>query len=68
VLYQRLPRLLTELALPRGDGCHQRMLHGLGRVKFMVLDLCAERGDVELTADSVADAPASYNPFSQSRC
>jgi DNA replication protein DnaC len=36
VLYQRLPRLLAELA--RGDGRHPRLMRALGGVKLLVLD------------------------------
>jgi DNA replication protein DnaC len=38
VLYQRVPRLFSELALARGDGRHQRMLRVLGRVDLLILD------------------------------
>jgi DNA replication protein DnaC len=38
VLYQRAPRLLTDLALARGDGRHLRLLRTLGRVDLLILD------------------------------
>jgi DNA replication protein DnaC len=38
VLYQRVPRLFSELALARGDGRHQRLLRVLGRVDLLILD------------------------------
>jgi DNA replication protein DnaC len=38
VLYQRTPRLLTDLALARGDGRHLRLLRTLGRVDLLILD------------------------------
>jgi DNA replication protein DnaC len=38
VLYQRVPRLFTDLALARGDGRHPRVLRALGRVDLLILD------------------------------
>lgn len=38
VLYQRVPRLFSELALARGDGRHQRLLRALGRIDLLILD------------------------------
>jgi DNA replication protein DnaC len=38
VLYQRVPRLFTDLALARGDGRHPRILRALGRVDLLILD------------------------------
>jgi len=38
VLYQRIPKLLADLALARGDGRHARILRTLGRVHLLVLD------------------------------
>lgn len=38
VLYQRVPRLFSDLALARGDGCHPRLLRALGRVDLLILD------------------------------
>ncbi|MEH2670716.1 ATP-binding protein [Bradyrhizobium elkanii] len=37
-LYQRVPRLFTDLALARGDGRHPRLLRALGRVDLLILD------------------------------
>jgi len=36
VLYQRVPRLFTDLALARGDGRHPRLLRALGRVDLLI--------------------------------
>ena len=38
MLYQRVPRLFSELALARGDGRHPRLLRALGRVDLLILD------------------------------
>ncbi|MGY4257651.1 DNA replication protein DnaC [Bradyrhizobium sp. USDA 4516] len=38
VLYQRVPRLFSDLALARGDGRHPRILRALGRVDLLILD------------------------------
>lgn len=38
VLYQRVPRLFSDLALARGDGRHPRILHSLGRTDLLILD------------------------------
>lgn len=38
VAYQRLPRLLSELALARGDGRYPKLLAGLGKPRLLVLD------------------------------
>lgn len=38
VLYQRVPRLFTDLALARGDGRHLRLLRALGRADLLILD------------------------------
>jgi len=38
VLYQRAPRLFSELALARGDGRHSRLLRAFGRVDLLILD------------------------------
>lgn len=38
VLYQRVPRLFSDLALARGDGRHSRLLRTLGRVDLLILD------------------------------
>ncbi|MEY9181312.1 DNA replication protein DnaC [Bradyrhizobium sp. USDA 326] len=38
MLYQRVPRLFSELALARSDGRHQRLLRVLGRIDLLILD------------------------------
>ncbi|HSE06718.1 MAG TPA: IS21-like element helper ATPase IstB [Methylomirabilota bacterium] len=38
VLYHRLPRLLGELALARGDGRYPQLLARLGKARLLVLD------------------------------
>jgi len=38
VLYQRLPKLFSTLALARGDGRHARFLAKLGSVQLLILD------------------------------
>lgn len=38
VLYQRIPRLFTELALARGDGRYARILRILSRVQLLIID------------------------------
>lgn len=38
VLYHRLPKLLTDLALARGDGRYARILRTLSRVELLILD------------------------------
>ena len=38
VLYQRVPRLFSELAMARGDGRHPRLLRTLGRVDVLIMD------------------------------
>jgi DNA replication protein DnaC len=38
VLYQRVPRLLENLSLARGDGRYVRMLKSLARVQVLILD------------------------------
>lgn len=38
VLYQRVPKLFSTLALARGDGRHARFLAKLGSVQLLVLD------------------------------
>jgi DNA replication protein DnaC len=38
VLYRRVPRLFSDLALARGDGRHPRLLRILGRVELLILD------------------------------
>ena len=38
VLYQRVPKLFSDLALARGDGRHARLLKTLSRVEVLILD------------------------------
>jgi DNA replication protein DnaC len=38
VLYQRIPRLFTDLALAHGDGRYPRLMRALGGVKLLILD------------------------------
>jgi DNA replication protein DnaC len=38
VLYQRMPRLFSDLALARGDGRYARLMRALGGVKLLILD------------------------------
>jgi DNA replication protein DnaC len=38
VLYHRVPRLFTALALARGDGRYAKLLRALARVKLLILD------------------------------
>lgn len=38
VLYQRVPKLFTDLALARGDGRYARILRTLGGVQLLILD------------------------------
>ena len=38
VLYQRVPKLFTELALARGDGRYARILRSLTGVQLLILD------------------------------
>jgi hypothetical protein len=45
VLYQRVPRLFTDLALARGDGRHLRLLPALGRADLLILDDRGPRAD-----------------------
>ena len=47
VLDQRVPRLMTALALAHGDGRYARLLRSLARVNLLILDLCAARSYVE---------------------
>jgi DNA replication protein DnaC len=42
VLYQRVPRLFSDLALMRGDGRHPRLQRALGRVDLLILVNCPE--------------------------
>jgi DNA replication protein DnaC len=38
VLYQRIPKLFSDLALARGDGRYARLLRALGSVQLLILD------------------------------
>jgi DNA replication protein DnaC len=38
VLFVRLPRLLTDLAIARGDGSYNRLMKELKKVKLLILD------------------------------
>jgi DNA replication protein DnaC len=38
VLYQRFPKLLTDLALARGDGRYTRLMRAVGGVQLLILD------------------------------
>ena len=38
VLYQRIPKLFTELALARGDGRYARILRSLGSTQLLIID------------------------------
>jgi DNA replication protein DnaC len=52
VLYQRVPRLLENLALARGDGRYARMLKTMARVHLLILD---DWGLTPLTAEQRRD-------------
>jgi len=52
VLYHRVPRLLENLGLARGDGRYARMLKSLARVQVLILD---DWGITPLTADQRRD-------------
>ena len=52
VLYHRVPRLFTALALARGDGRYAKLLRALGRVKLLILD---DWGPEKLSADQARD-------------
>ncbi|MGY3387498.1 DNA replication protein DnaC [Bradyrhizobium sp. USDA 3311] len=47
VLYTRLPRLIEELDLARGDGRLASRMKSISAVDLLILDLCAARSDVE---------------------
>ena len=38
MLYQRIPKLFTELALARGDGRYARILRSLSGVQLLIID------------------------------
>jgi DNA replication protein DnaC len=52
VLYQRIPRLFSALAVARGDGRDVRLLHTLARVDLLILD---DWGLAPLTLDQSHD-------------
>ena len=52
VLYQRIPRLFSDLALARGDGRYARLMRALGGVKLLILD---DLGLEPLTAEQRHD-------------
>jgi DNA replication protein DnaC len=52
VLYHRVPRLFTALALARGDGRYAKLLRTLGRVKLLILD---DWGPEKLSPDQARD-------------
>lgn len=52
VLYYRIPRLFTALALARGDGRYAKLLRTLSRVDLLVLD---DWGPEQLNADQRRD-------------
>ena len=52
VLYHRVPRLLENLGLARGDGRYARMLKSLARVQVLIMD---DWGINQLTADQRRD-------------
>jgi DNA replication protein DnaC len=62
VLYQRVPRLFTLLALGRGDGRYAKLMRQLGRVDLLILDLCAARSDVELEIRNAAMMRVCWPP------
>jgi DNA replication protein DnaC len=52
VLYYRMPRLLTDLALARGDGRYSKLLRTIARVKLLILD---DWGPETLNPDQARD-------------
>ena len=62
VLYQRVPRLFTLLALGRGDGRYAKLMRQLGRVDLLILDLCAACSDVELEIRNAAMMRVCWPP------
>ena len=52
VLYHRVPRLFTALALARGDGRYAKLLQSLSRAKLLILD---DWGPEALTAEQARD-------------
>ncbi len=51
-LYARVPRLLEELRIARGDGTHKRRLIALAKLNVLVLDLCAAHRYVEFVGEA----------------
>ena len=52
VLYYRVPRLFTNLAIAHGDGRYARLLRSISRAKLLVLD---DWGPEKLTPDQARD-------------
>ena len=52
VLYYRMPRLFTDLALARGDGRYSKLLRTIARTKLLILD---DWGPETLTPDQARD-------------
>ncbi len=52
VLYHRMPRLFTDLALARGDGRYSKLLRAIARTKLLILD---DWGPETLTPDQARD-------------
>lgn len=52
VLYRRLPRLLMELALAKGDGSYHKLMDKLARTALLVID---DWGLAELTGEQKRD-------------
>jgi len=51
-LYLRLPRLLTDLAIARGDGRYPKLMASLAKVDLLVID---DWGLAALTSDNIRD-------------
>jgi DNA replication protein DnaC len=52
VLYYRVPRLFTDLAVAHGDGRYSRLLRSIARAKLLILD---DWGPEALNADQARD-------------
>ena len=52
VLYYRVPRLFTDLAIAHGDGRYARLLRTISRAKLLILD---DWGPETLTPDQARD-------------
>ena len=59
-LYQRLPRLLQDLALAKGDGRYPKLLATLAKTQVLILDLCEVLFYVEFFAQ-ISDAGARFS-------